>query len=90
MPVIRVITDPPYQLDTSSGLKTNEFRGKHVNFDLNNTLNKRLGNLGEKMILQYEKDFLLRNGKPELAEMVEHTAETEGDGTGYISQSKIF
>ncbi|MEY8735576.1 DUF3427 domain-containing protein [Peribacillus frigoritolerans] len=86
-PGVLVISDPPFQTNTRIGQTTSEFRGKHVNFDLNNKMNKRLGNLGELMVVKYEKDFLIRNGKPELAEMVNHTAKTEGDGTGYDIRS---
>lgn len=80
---IVTVTDPPFFINDKKGEKTNQFRGRHVNFDLNNHLNKRLGTAGELLVIQYEKEFLIRNGKTELAKSVIHTAEKEGDGTGY-------
>lgn len=44
---------------------------------------KKLGLLGELMVLQYEVDFLKDNGREKLADKVKHISETDGDGAGY-------
>jgi|SaaInlStandDraft_1057018.scaffolds.fasta_scaffold62701_2 hypothetical protein len=49
----------------------------------NNIQNKRIGDLGEIWVLKQEKDFLIKNGKENLAEKVFHSAKNEGDGLGY-------
>lgn len=45
--------------------------------------NHSLGLAGEKLILQYEHERLLRAGKSALANRVEHVAETKGDYLGF-------
>ncbi|WP_176344861.1 DUF3427 domain-containing protein [Priestia aryabhattai] len=82
-----VIEDPPNVTSRRSGNSTSDFRGRHIDFDENNRINKRLGNLGELLVLNREKNFLKSNGKHELAELVDHTSETEGDGAGYDIRS---
>lgn len=48
--------------------------------------NKSLGDAGELFILEYEKQSLIKAGRPDLAEKVEHTA-AKKDGTGYDIKS---
>lgn len=50
--------------------------------------NAKLGFLGEKLILNYEKWNLKRMGKDKLAEQVEWIAHLEGDGAGFDILSK--
>jgi hypothetical protein len=45
--------------------------------------NRSLGAAGEKFILEYEHARLWKAGKKELANRIEHTASTKGDGLGY-------
>ena len=47
------------------------------------TRNRSLGRAGECFIVDYERWRLLRLGLGQLAERVEHKADTEGDGLGY-------
>jgi len=44
---------------------------------------RALGQAGELLVLQYERDALSAVGRPDLAERVVHTAEVEGDGAGF-------
>lgn len=44
---------------------------------------RRLGLLGEQLVLQHERSALRAAGRPDLAERVEHIAITQGDGAGY-------
>lgn len=49
----------------------------------NNIQNKRIGDLGEIWVLKQEKEYLLKNGKEDLAKKVSHSAKNEGDGLGF-------
>lgn len=45
--------------------------------------NRELGKAGESFVVSYERDRLVRAGKPRLADRVEHVALTRGDGLGF-------
>lgn len=45
--------------------------------------NQKIGLVGEKFILQYEKARLIKEGKARLADNVEHISQTQGDGFGF-------
>ena len=64
------------------------FRPLKINYLEREQQNKTLGNGGELLIFEHEKNYLLRNGKPELAQTVEWTAQEKGDGMGYDILSK--
>lgn len=49
----------------------------------NSRKNKQVGDLGELWVVRYERDGLIRDGKPGLAEKIKHAAKDEGDGLGY-------
>ncbi|MDE6389225.1 MAG: DUF3883 domain-containing protein [Lachnospiraceae bacterium] len=44
---------------------------------------KLIGDIGEKIVLTFEKNRLLQLGRQDLADKVEHVAKTKGDGLGY-------
>jgi len=73
-----------------------DFTPKTVNFIQNNIENKRIGDLGELWVVEYEKRKLLKANKQKLAEKVSHVAMAEGDGLGYdilsydLDGNKIF
>ncbi len=56
---------------------------KDVDFIKNEIENKRLGYLGELFVIHSEKEFLINNGRKDLAELIEHSSEVHGDGLGY-------
>jgi hypothetical protein len=45
--------------------------------------NRVLGKSGETLVLDYEKDFLRKVGRSDLANRVVHVSEVEGDGAGF-------
>ncbi|MFD3447436.1 DUF3883 domain-containing protein [Microbacteriaceae bacterium 4G12] len=49
--------------------------------------NLEIGKAGELLVFKYEKQFLLKAGKNDYAENVEHVSETIGDGLGYDIKS---
>jgi hypothetical protein len=68
------LTDTAYQNESASTKK-----GK---VERKAKLLKRLGTRGELIVLQYESDYLIENGRKDLAEMIIHTAKTD-DSAGY-------
>ncbi len=62
---------------------TPEFRPSITNYIQNNIENKRIGDLGEIWVLKHEKEFLIQNGKTNLAKKVNHISKNKGDGLGY-------
>lgn len=45
--------------------------------------NKELGDRGEEFVLLFEKERLIKSGKPDLADRVEWVSKTRGDGLGF-------
>ena len=59
------------------------FEGKNVDFEEINKENISLGLKGEKTIINYEKEILIRNKRGDLADKVKHVSAEDGAGTGY-------
>ncbi|MDL4863121.1 DUF3883 domain-containing protein, partial [Halomonas elongata] len=49
--------------------------------------NRDLGHAGESFVLAYERQRLIAEGERQLAALVEHVAETQGDGAGFDIRS---
>jgi hypothetical protein len=45
--------------------------------------NRSLGQAGEKLVIEFEQQRLWRAGKKDLANRIEHVANTQGDGLGF-------
>lgn len=58
------------------------FKGSRVNHIQNEIENKRTGDAGELWVFNHEKDYLISQGKPNLANKISHVAKDEGDGLG--------
>ena len=63
--------------------KVERKRVRNINFDLQNRKNKEIGDLGELIILDYEREYLIKAGKPQLAKKVILTKETLGNTAPY-------
>ncbi len=59
--------------------KKYNFKGHYTDHDSKLKRNKRIGDLGEQIVLQYEKEHCLAH----LAHKVIHSSKSEGDGLGY-------
>ena len=59
------------------------FKPKKTNFLRKAKNQKKLGFAGELMVLKYEREKLISNGKKFLADQVKHISKDEGDGAGY-------
>jgi len=60
-----------------------DFTPKTINYIQNGIENKRIGDLGELLVIEMEKQKLIDAIKPKLAEKVKHVAKDKGDGLGY-------
>lgn len=54
-----------------------------TNYIQNGIENKRLGDLGELFVLNYEREKMRGSKRPDLEKKVDHVAATFGDGLGY-------
>jgi hypothetical protein len=59
------------------------FTGRKIDFASNERNNKKLGELGELLVKRYEEDNLIKVGRNDLSQLIEHTSQIIGDGTGY-------
>jgi hypothetical protein len=66
-------------LDLKVSQKQYHFRGKYIDHVAKHKHNKHIGDLGEQIVLEYEKERC----HPEFADKVEHSAKSQGDGLGY-------
>jgi len=48
---------------------------------------KAIGDLGEELVVEYEKSVLISGGRCDLANIVAHVSRTEGDAAGYDVRS---
>jgi len=64
-------------------LREVDFTARIVNYQKKNAQNKRLGDLGELWVLEQERLKLIRAGRSDLSEKVEHTSMSRGDGAGF-------
>ena len=70
------------------GISKDNFRTKKSpDYALRESKNRKLGLLGEELVLNYEKESLISLGKEDLAEKIIHTSKVEGDGAGYDIKS---
>ena len=78
------ITAPP-QASERRGSSTRNFARRSFSHDpARDARNTRLGKAGELLVVQHEKDELIKAGREDLAEKVIHiAANTGGDGAGY-------
>lgn len=55
--------------------------------ELNLERQKQIGDLGEKLVMDYEINLLKSLGRQDLAEAIEHSSQSIGDGLGYDIKS---
>lgn len=92
---ILVDTPEPTEITETNVLSTDlrisadqiSFRGRTVNFIQNGIENKRLGDLGELWVMNYEIEKLQNAKLYNLIDKIKHTSKDEGDGTGFDIQS---
>ena len=74
----------PIIINKRRGVTTSEFRArKGVDYSKQEKSNKKLGLMGEKLVLKFEIKYLEENKRSDLAQKVAHHSVTLGDGLGY-------
>ena len=86
----KLIVDPPKNSAVSEPPAFYHRSPVKVNYIEKEQKNAKLGTLGEKLVLKYEKWNLMKIGKEKLAEEVKWISEEEGDGAGFDILSKNF
>ena len=64
-----------------------EFLARRLNFAERERLNRRLGDMGEEFVLNYERFRMGQEQRPDLADEIEWTSKEKGDGLGYDIRS---
>lgn len=64
-------------------IKTRAFKTRKINWEEVCKSFKLIGEQGELIVEEVEKDYLLSIGRKDLAEKVDRISETKGDGAGY-------
>ncbi len=63
------------------------FKGRIVNYEQIEKENKRIGDLGEKWVIQRERNKLINAGLQNKIDKIKHISVEEGDGTGFDIKS---
>jgi hypothetical protein len=80
----RLVEMPPPPPRARKGKGTSTFKARKVpDFSVVESKNRELGQKGELLVVEREKEVLIENGRPDLAERVRHVSLIEGDGAGY-------
>lgn len=70
------------------GAPTRTYQGtKKPDYSDIDAKNKRVGDLGEALVIEHEKDALILSGHPELVTQIRHTSSIQGDSAGYDIES---
>lgn len=82
-------TAPPEQRVAPFGVgeKSKVFLGKKVDFAENEQKKKEVGKSGEDLVINLERETLIKLGSPHLINDIQHVSKTQGDGAGYDIKS---
>jgi hypothetical protein len=86
--ILSIAVPPPIRHDSDSGVSMhgrarNRATAVRRNYLELEARNQSLGRAGEELVLEFEHQRLWRAGKQELADRIEHVAQTQGDGLGF-------
>ena len=84
--VLTLKTDSPKSKTKKKTKRSFKGRGQ-TDYLLKSKKDKKLGELGEELVLDYEKKRLIDAGNKNFADAIEHVSKTQGDGTGYDIKS---
>ncbi|MES9933573.1 MAG: DUF3883 domain-containing protein [Candidatus Sedimenticola sp. PURPLELP] len=82
-----ILEEPPELSDLPTPSEVREFNPRQYNFAERETNNRRLGELGESFVLDFERSRMCAAGREDLVEEVEWTSKEKGDGAGYDIRS---
>lgn len=83
-----IIVEPPQVKTIAEPLVRYQRNPIKVNYLEREQNNHKLGNLGEEIVLEFEKWNLIKIGKEKLADKVEWVSKYQGDGAGFDILSK--
>ncbi len=75
------------QISSRTKIKRKFIGRKPPNYFRKAIKDKKIGEIGEELVLNYEKEKLSKISRMDLVNKVEHISKTEGDGTGYDIKS---
>jgi len=78
-----LLVDPPAGNEVSEPFAVYKRMPVKVNYLEREQNNRRLGMIGEKIVLEFEKQKLISIGKEKLAERIEWVSRDQGDGAGF-------
>lgn len=78
-----LLVDPPGGNEVSEPFAVYKRMPVKVNYLEREQNNRRLGMIGEKIVLEFEKQKLISIGKEKLAERIEWVSRDQGDGAGF-------
>ncbi len=82
--ILSVLEDRPKSLYKSSDSIPSDHRNPTgINFFEREAQNRKLGDAGEKFVIEFERERLIHEGKESLADKVEHVAVSEGPVAGF-------
>jgi hypothetical protein len=82
-----IIAPPPERIPEKRARETGNRTPRRVNYAERETRNRRLGESGEKFVLEFERMRLAEIGRDDLVRDIEWTSKEKGDGTGYDIRS---
>lgn len=81
-----LLTEPPTEVTGVAEWQPRRF-GIKRDYAYRDEMNRKLGLMGELAVIEYERDKLRAAGLAALADRVEHSSVTRGDGLGYDIRS---
>lgn len=85
--VRRVVEAPPEEMSIPQTVWSPSARLRRLDFVARDAANRELGKRGEEFVLEFERKRLHDSGHRDLAQRIEWTAQTRGDGAGYDVES---
>lgn len=78
-----VVEDAPEPVDESGEGRKRAYKPRKYDYAKREAQNRKLGSLGERFVVSFERDRLTKAGRDDLAAKVEQISETKGDGAGH-------
>ena len=82
-----ILRDQPRSIPRKGAPTKTYQRNKKPDYSEIDAKNKRIGDMGEFLAIEYEKELLINAGHPELTDKVRHVSKLQGDSAGYDIES---
>ena len=84
---ITMVSENHTQYSTKEKRTSQSPRIVKIDFDALNKYKKKVGDVGEQIVMQYEREYLRLHGREDLARKIVHSSIELGDGLGYDIKS---